>query len=90
MNNPIAASWSVKIQSTCLIRYFYYGFFCFSQIGKIILNKFLSKNEIRMLVDNYMIFYNEKRTHAKNGYKTPAKRELEFFSKQANKSNNQY
>ena len=37
-----------------------------------------------------MIFYNEKRPHAKNRYKTPAKRELEFFSKQANKSDNLY
>ena len=27
----------------------------------------------------------KKRPHAKNGYKTPAKRELEFYSKQANK-----
>lgn len=34
-----------------------------------------------------MIFYNEKRPHAKNGYKTLAKRELEFSNKQANKSN---
>lgn len=50
--------------------------------------KYRSENEFRTAVKNYMIFYNEKRPHAKNGYKTPAKRELEFFSKQANKSNN--
>lgn len=50
--------------------------------------KYHSENEFRAAVKNYMIFYNEKRPHAKNGYKTPAKRELEFFSKQANKSNN--
>jgi len=49
--------------------------------------KYRSENEFRTAVKNYMIFYNEKRPHAKNGYKTPAKRELEFFSRQANKSN---
>lgn len=50
--------------------------------------KYRSENEFRTAVKNYMIFYNEKRPHAKNGYKTPAKRELEFFSKQTKKSNN--
>lgn len=49
--------------------------------------KYRSENEFRTAVKNYMIFYNEKRPHAKNGYKTPAKKELEFFSKHANKSN---
>ena len=34
-----------------------------------------------------MVFYNEKRSHAKNGYKTPVKRELEFISNQAKKFN---
>ena len=52
--------------------------------------KYRSENEFRTAVKNYMIFYNEKRPHAKNRYKTPAKRELEFFSKQANKSDNLY
>lgn len=47
--------------------------------------KYRSENEFRTAVKNYMIFYNEKRPHAKNGYKTPAKRELEFSNKQANK-----
>ena len=47
--------------------------------------KYRSENEFRTALKNYMEFYNEKRPHAKNGYKTPAKRELEFFSKQANK-----
>ncbi len=50
--------------------------------------KYRSENEFRTAVKNYMIFYNDKRPHAKNGYKTPAKREIEFFNKQANKSNN--
>lgn len=43
--------------------------------------KYRSENEFRTAVKNYMVFYNEKRPHAKNGYKTPLKRELEFFNK---------
>lgn len=50
--------------------------------------KYRSENEFRTAVKNYMEFYNEKRPHAKNGYKTPAKRELEFSSRQAKKLNN--
>lgn len=39
----------------------------------------LSENEFRTVVKNYMIFYNEKRPHIKNRYKTLAKRKLEFL-----------
>ena len=49
--------------------------------------KYRSENEFRTAVKNYMAFYNEKRPHAKNGYKTPLSRELEFFSRQAKKTN---
>lgn len=49
--------------------------------------KYRSENEFRTAVKNYMIFYNEKRPHAKNGYKTPIKKELEFLSNQAKKLN---
>lgn len=52
--------------------------------------KYRSENEFRTAVKNYMEFYNEKRPHAKNGYKTPLSKELEFFSRQANKTNKQY
>lgn len=52
--------------------------------------KYRSEHEFKTAVKNYMIFYNEKRPHAKNGYKTPAKREHEYFSKQANKLNNSH
>lgn len=45
--------------------------------------KYRSENEFRTAVDKYMIFYNEQRPHAKNGYKTPSKKELDFFNKQA-------
>lgn len=45
--------------------------------------KYRSENEFRTAVDRYMVFYNEQRPHAKNGYKTPFKKELDFLNKQA-------
>jgi transposase InsO family protein len=30
-------------------------------------------------VDNYVLFYNTKRPHAKNKYKTPEAKEQEFY-----------
>lgn len=45
--------------------------------------KYRSENEFRTAVDTYMVFYNEQRPHAKNGYKTPFKKELDFLNKQA-------
>jgi len=45
--------------------------------------KYHSEKEFRTAVDRYMVFYNEQRPHAKNGYKTPFKKELDFLNKQA-------
>ena len=45
--------------------------------------KYRSENEFRAVVDTYMFFYNEQRPHAKNGYKTPLKKELDYLNKQA-------
>ena len=45
--------------------------------------KYRSENEFKAAVDTYIEFYNEKRPHKKNGYKTPAEKELDFFSNQA-------
>lgn len=45
--------------------------------------KYRSENEFRTAVDRYMVFYNKQRPHAKNGYKTPFKKELDFLNKQA-------
>lgn len=64
------------------------SFFSLLKREELYRTKYRSENEFRTAVKNYMEFYNEKRPHAKNGYKTPAKREREFFSKQTNKSNN--
>lgn len=45
--------------------------------------KYRSENEFRTAVDKYIVFYNEQRPHAKNGYKTPLKKELDFLNDQA-------
>ena len=50
--------------------------------------KYRSEKEFRTAVDKYMIFYNEQRPHAKNGYKTPLKKELDYFNKQASLEQN--
>ncbi len=36
--------------------------------------KYRSEKELRTAIDNYMLFYNEKRPHAKNSYKTPLRK----------------
>lgn len=45
--------------------------------------KYRSENEFKAAVDKYILFYNEQRPHAKNAYKTPAKKEADFFNTQA-------
>ena len=43
--------------------------------------KYRSEREFRTAVDQYIQFYNERRPHHHNAYKTPAKRELEYIQK---------
>ena len=43
--------------------------------------KYRSEKELRTAIDNYMVFYNEKRPHDKNGYKTPEKKETEYHER---------
>lgn len=45
--------------------------------------RYHTEGEFRAAVDKYMTFYNEQRPHAKNTYKTPLKKELDFFNAQA-------
>lgn len=45
--------------------------------------KYRSENEFRTAVAKYMVFYNEKRPHAKILYKTPMKKEQDFYSSKA-------
>ena len=50
--------------------------------------KYRSEQELRAAVAEYIKFYNDIRPHAKNGYKTPAKKEQEYYanSKQTEKN----
>lgn len=45
--------------------------------------KYRSEKELRAAVDTYIKFYNSERPHSKNQYKTPDRKEAEYFSKQA-------
>lgn len=42
--------------------------------------KYRSEQELRAAVAEYIKFYNDTRPHAKNGYKTPAKKEQECYA----------
>ena len=43
--------------------------------------KYHSERELRKAIDDYMVFYTEKRPHAKLKYKTPNQKELEYAEK---------
>ena len=43
--------------------------------------KYHSEWEFKKAIDDYMVFYNEKRHHAKLKYKTPNQKELEYAEK---------
>ena len=59
------------------------SFFSNPKIEKLYKTEYRSENEFRTAVNKYMIFYNEQRSHAKHGYKTLLKKELDYFNKQA-------
>ena len=44
--------------------------------------KYRSEYEFRTAIDEYMEFYNKRRPHKKNKYKSPYQKESEFFKKQ--------
>lgn len=54
------------------------SFFASLKKEELYRTKYRSEKEFRAVVGEYMKFYNEKRPHAKNGYKTPSKKEEEF------------
>lgn len=58
------------------------SFFASLKREELYRTKYRSEYEFRTAVDKYMTFYNEQRPHAKNGYKTPLKKELDYFNKQ--------
>ena len=43
--------------------------------------KYRSEKDFRTAVDNYIVFYNAKRPHRKNAYKTPEQKEAEYVCK---------
>lgn len=43
--------------------------------------RYRSEREFKTAIDNYMTFYNTKRPHEKNMYKTPAQKEAEYYDK---------
>lgn len=59
------------------------SFFASLKREELYRTKYRSEKELRAAIENYMTFYNEKRPRAKNGYKTPVKKELEYWEKQA-------
>ena len=56
------------------------SFFASLKREELYRTKYRSETEFRTAVTAYMTFYNEHRPHAKNGYKTPAKKEAEYWS----------
>ena len=59
------------------------SFFASLKREELYRTKYRSEYEFRTAVEKYMTFYNEQRPHSKNGYKTPLKKELDYFNKQA-------
>ena len=58
------------------------SFFASMKREELYRTKYRSEAEFRAAVDAYMVFYNERRPHAKNGYKTPMKLESIYFGEQ--------
>ncbi len=58
------------------------SFFSSLKREEIYRTKYRSEKELRTAIENYMLFYNEKRPHAQNGYKTPLKKETEYRERQ--------
>ena len=57
------------------------SFFASMKREELYRTKYRSEQELKAAVAEYIKFYNETRPHAKNGYKTPSKKEQEYYSK---------
>ncbi len=58
------------------------SFFCFNEMGRALPNKIQAPSRSSERQSQiYIKFYNETRPHAKNGYKTPARKEQEYYAK---------
>ena len=63
------------------------SFFASMKREELYRTKYRSEQELRAAIAEYIKFYNETRPHVKNGYKTPTKKEQEYYenSKQTEK-----
>ena len=63
------------------------SFFASMKREELYRTKYRSEQELRAAIAVYIQFYNETRPHVKNGYKTPTKKEQEYYenSKQTEK-----
>ena len=55
------------------------SFFSSMKREELYRTNYKSEREFLVAVDNYVLFYNTKRPHAKNKYKTPEAKEQEFY-----------
>ena len=55
------------------------SFFASMKREELYRTKYRSEQELRAAIAEYIKFYNETRPHAKNGYKTPFKKEQEYY-----------
>ncbi len=59
------------------------SFFATLKREELYRTKYRSKNEFKTSLDEYIIFYNTKRIHTNNAYKTPDEKEAEYYSQNA-------
>ncbi|MBQ9714595.1 MAG: IS3 family transposase [Clostridia bacterium] len=58
------------------------SFFASFKREELYRTKYRSEYEFRTAIEKYIEFYNKRRPHRKNKYKSPYQKEVEFFSKQ--------
>ncbi len=56
------------------------SFFASMKREELYRRKFKSENEFYKAVADYLIFYNEKRPHSQNSYRTPLKKEQDYYN----------
>ena len=56
------------------------SFFASMKREELYRTKYRSEQELRAAIAEYIKFYNETRPHAKNGCKTPTKKEQEYYA----------
>ena len=58
------------------------GFFSSFKREELYRIKYRSEYEFRTAIEVYINFYNKRRPHRKNKYKSPYQKEIEFYRKQ--------